>query len=62
MIMLPSTFLGALLGVQLNTIMPDILILCVLTAVLIYMGIKSLKGGIKKYKDSKGGHAIGTSM
>lgn len=52
MIMLPSTFLGALLGVQLNTIMPDILILFVLTGVLIFMGFKSLKSGIKKYQDA----------
>jgi len=50
--MLPSTFLGALLGVQLNTIMPDILILFVLTGVLIFMGFKSLKSGIKKYQDA----------
>ena len=52
MVMLPSTFLGALFGVQLNTIMPDILILFILTGVLIFMGFKSLKSGIKKYQDA----------
>jgi len=46
MVMLPSTFVGALIGIQLNTIMPDIVILLILTIVLFYMGYKSLLSGI----------------
>ena len=49
--MLPGTMLGSLVGVQLNSIMPDAAILICLTIVLIYIGWKTLTKGLSEYKE-----------
>ena len=51
LIMLPGTLLGALIGVQINSILPDIVILVLLTFLLFYMGYKSLVSGVKMFKE-----------
>jgi len=49
MVMLPSTLFGAMFGIQLNTILPDIATLWLLTMVLFYMGVKTLWSAMKKF-------------
>ena len=51
LIMLPGTILGSLIGVQLNSILPDIATMIMLTILLFFMGYKSLFSGIKKYRE-----------
>jgi uncharacterized membrane protein YfcA len=42
MLMMPTTLMGAIIGMQLNTMLPDIVTLIILTIVLIFMGFKTL--------------------
>ena len=51
MIMLPCVLIGGLIGVQINSMLPDIVILVLLTLLLIYMTYSSLMSGIKKFKE-----------
>ena len=51
LIMLPGTILGSLIGVQLNSILPDIATMIMLTILLFFMGYKSLFSGLKKYRE-----------
>lgn len=48
--MLPCTLLGSLIGVQLNSILPDVVVLGLLTILLFYMAYKALRSAIKKFR------------
>ena len=50
MLMLPAVLLGGLIGVQLNSILPDVVVLVLLTILLIFMTYKSVMQGIKKFR------------
>ena len=51
MIMLPMVLLGGMIGVQINYILPDAVILGLLTLLLIYMGWKVTNTGFKKWNE-----------
>jgi uncharacterized membrane protein YfcA len=42
MLMMPTTLIGASIGIQLNIIFPDLITLILLTLVLLFMGFKTL--------------------
>ena len=50
MIMLPVIMLGSLIGVQINSMLPDAVILILLVILLIFIGFKSTKQGISKFR------------
>lgn len=42
MLMMPTTLMGAAIGMQLNIVLPDFITLILLTLVLVFMGLKTL--------------------
>lgn len=50
-LMLPVVLLGSFLGVQLNIIVPNVMLLLILTLLLIFLSIKTTLKGIKMYND-----------
>lgn len=49
MLMMPTTLMGSIVGMQFNQVLPDVVILILLTIVLIFMGYKTLKQSITLY-------------
>lgn len=50
-LMLPVVLLGSFLGVQLNIIVPNAVLLILLTVLLIFLSIKTLIKGVKLFRD-----------
>mmetsp|Transcript_20949 Transcript_20949/g.23314 ORF Transcript_20949/g.23314 Transcript_20949/m.23314 type:complete len:248 (-) Transcript_20949:876-1619(-) len=53
MVMFPMVLLGSLIGVQLNLILPEIILLSGLTVILGFLSIKSIFTSLKIYKKEK---------
>ena len=62
MIMLPMVLLGGMIGVQINYILPDAVILGLLTLLLIYMGWKVTNTGFKKWNEENAAKVLTQEM
>ena len=52
-LMLPCIMLGSFLGVQINVVVPPVLILCMLGFVLLYVSYRSSMKGYSMYKEEQ---------